>query len=65
MKTFTTYAEKKAKQFFNLLQGYTRGIRIIAVLTLLLTMGVGQVWAYVNASAYVYFDPNDKWNYTN
>ena len=28
-------------------------------------MGVGQVWAYVNASAYVYFDPNDKWNYTN
>ena len=65
MKTFTTYAEKKAKQFLNLLQGYTRGIRIIAVLTLLLTMGVGQVWAYVNASAYVYFDPNDKWNYTN
>ena len=44
MKTFTTYAEKKAKQFFNLLQGYTKGIRIIAVLTLLLTMGVGQVW---------------------
>ncbi len=65
MKTFTTCAEKKAKQFFNLLQGYTKGIRIIAVLTLLLTMGVGQVWAYVNASAYVYFDPNDKWNYTN
>ena len=65
MKTFTTYAEKKAKQILNLLQGYTKGIRITAVLTLLLTMGVGQVWAYVNASAYVYFDPNDKWNYTN
>ena len=42
MKTFTTYAEKKAKQFLNLLQGYTKGIRIIAVLTLLLTMGFGQ-----------------------
>ena len=65
MKTFTNCAEKKAKQFLNLLHGYTKGIRIIAILTTLLTMGVGQVWAYVNGSAYVYFDPNDKWNYTN
>lgn len=44
MKTFTTCAEKKAKQFFNLLQGYTKGIRITAILILLL-MGVS------NASA--------------
>ena len=63
--TFTHYAEKKANKLFNLLQRYTKSIRITAVLTLLLTMGVGQVWAYVNGSAYVYFDPNDKWNYTN
>ena len=44
MKTFTTYAEKKAKQFFNLLQGYTKGIRMTTILILLL-MGVNNVWA--------------------
>ena len=44
MKTFTTYAEKKAKQFLNLLQGYTKGIRLTAILILLL-MGVGNAWA--------------------
>lgn len=42
--TFTTYAEKKAKQFLNLLQGYTRGIRITAILLFLL-MGVSNAWA--------------------
>ena len=42
--TFTNCAEKKAKQFFNLLQGYTKGIRMTAILILLL-MGVS------NASA--------------
>ena len=44
MKTFTNYAEKKAKQFFNLLQGYTKGIRMTAILILLL-MGVSNAWA--------------------
>ena len=44
MKTFTTYAEKKAKQFLNLLQGYTKGIRMTAILILLL-MGVSNAWA--------------------
>ena len=44
MKTFTNCAEKKAKQFFNLLQGYTKGIRMTAILILLL-MGVGNAWA--------------------
>ena len=43
MKTFTNYAEKKAKQFLNLLQGYTKGIRITAILILLL-MGVSNAW---------------------
>ena len=42
--TFTTCAEKKAKQFLNLLQGYTKGIRITAILILLL-MGVSNAWA--------------------
>ena len=43
MKTFTTYAAK-AKQFLNLLQGYTKGIRMTAILILLL-MGVTNAWA--------------------
>ena len=64
MKTFTNCAEKKAKQILNLLQGYTKGIRM-TVISVLLLMGVSNAWAYVNGSAYVYFDPNDKWNYTN
>ena len=49
MKTFTNCAEKKAKQFFNLLQGYTNGIRMTAILILLL-MGVS---IPTNAGVYV------------
>lgn len=44
MKTVTNYAEKKANKFFNLLQRYTKSIRITAVLILLL-MGVNSAWA--------------------
>ena len=56
MKTFTTYAEKKAKQFLNLLQGYTKGIRITAILILLL-MGVSNVWAASTVQGgHIYFD---------
>ncbi len=54
MKTFTTYAEKKAKQFLNLLQGYTKGIRMTAILILLL-MGVSNAWADNGAIYGVYF----------
>ena len=42
--TFTNYAEKKAKQFLNLLQGYAKGIRFTAILILLL-MGVSNMSA--------------------
>ncbi len=56
MKTFTTYAEKKAKQILNLLQGYTKGIRITAILILLL-MGVNSAWADITfTGGYIYFD---------
>ena len=56
MKTFTNYAEKKAKQFLNQLQGYTKGIRITAILMLLL-MGVNSAWADITFSGgYIYFD---------
>ena len=73
MKTFTTYAEKKAKQFLNLLQGYTKGIRLTAILILLL-MGVSNAWAepsYPYASlyevymSYSYSGNNGEYTYKN
>lgn len=51
MKTFTNYAEKKAKQILNLLQGYTKGIRMTAILMLLL-MGVSNAWGATTATLY-------------
>ena len=64
MKTVTNYAEKKAKQFLNLLQGYTKGIRLTAILILLL-MGVNNAWgADVQKNAIIYFDNSaSQWNY--
>ena len=54
--TFTNYAEKKAKQILNLLQGYTKGIRLTAILILLL-MGVSNVWAASTVTGgHIYFD---------
>ena len=67
MKTFTTYAEKKAKQIFNLLQGYTKGIRMTAILILLL-MGVGNAWGATwsfNGTSYMYFHNKAGWTDTN
>ena len=58
MKTFTNYAEKKAKQFLNLLQGYTKGIRMTAILILLL-MGVSNMSAATitsDGTARLYFN---------
>ena len=60
MKTFTTYAEKKAKQFLNLLQGYTKGIRITAILILLL-VGATNAWA----GGGIYLKPNSNWTKDN
>ena len=41
----STFSAVMANSIKNLLQGYTKGIRFVAVLTVLLTMGIGQVWA--------------------
>ena len=60
MKTFTNYAEKKAKQFLNLLQSYTKGIRITAILILLL-MGVNSAWAVDHTGGYIYFLKPSTW----
>ena len=62
MKTVTNYAEKKAKQFLNLLQGYTKGIRFTAILILLL-MGVSNANAYDQSAVDLYFDNSEaKWS---
>ena len=66
MKTFTNCAEKKAKQILNLLQGYTKGIRMTAILVLLL-MGVSNAWGATYPLTvnypYVYLDNSSlKWD---
>ena len=65
MKTFTNCAEKKVKQFLNLLQGYTKGIRMTAILVLLL-MGVSNAWGEDGFyEVYmVYSSANSDHNYT-
>ena len=40
----STFSAVMANSIKNLLQGYTKGIRFVAILTLLLTLGIGQAW---------------------
>ena len=40
----STFSAQVANKLLTVLQGYTKGIRFVAVLTVLLTMGIGQVW---------------------
>ena len=40
----STFSAVMANSIKNLLQGYTKGIRFVAVLTMLLTLGIGQAW---------------------
>lgn len=62
MKTFTTYAEKKANKFFNLLQRYTKSIRITAML-MLLVVGTSNAWAWdLPANGYIYFVKPSQWS---
>ena len=55
MNQSTSFAQV-ATNLLNLLQGYTKGIRFVVVLTLLLTMGIGQVWA-----DYYILGPDGSW----
>ena len=53
----STFSAVMANSIKNLLRGYTKGIRFLAVLTLLLTLGIGQAWADIAFSGgYIYFD---------
>lgn len=51
-----------ANSIKNLLQGYAKGIRFVAILTMLLTMGIGQVWGAPSARYYLIGDPTGSWN---
>lgn len=53
MKSFTTCASV-ANKFFKVLQGYTKGIRFVAVLTMLLIVGIGQAWAETKTYSYTF-----------
>ena len=43
--TQSTFSAQVANNLSKVLQGYTKGIRLIALLTMLCTVGVGQMWA--------------------
>ena len=43
-KKQSTSFTQVATNLLNLLQGYTKGIRFVAVLTILLSLGIGQAW---------------------
>ncbi len=58
--TFTTCAEKKAKQILNLLQGYTKGIRMTAML-MLLVVGTSNAWG-ASGTITIYFKNTVNWS---
>ena len=56
-KKQSTFSAVMANSIKNLLQGYTKGIRFVAVLTLLLTIGIGQA-----SGAYYILGPDGSWD---
>ena len=50
----STFSAQVANNLLTLLQGYTKGIRLIALLTMLCTIGVGQMWGAELTEAYSY-----------
>ena len=53
----STFFAVMANKLLTVLQGYTKGIRFVAVLTMLLTLGIGQAWgASTVQGGYIYFD---------
>ena len=52
----STFSAVMANSIKHLLQGYTKGIRFVAVLTMLLTLGIGQAWAGNHTGGYAIFD---------
>ena len=62
MTTSTSFAQV-ANNIKHLWQRYTKSMRFVAVLTMLLTLGIGQAWAITFSGGYVYFDnTNTNWS---
>lgn len=61
----STFSAVMANKLLTVLQGYTKGIRFVAVLTLLLTVGIGQAWGTNFTGAgikyYVNTKTGDQW----
>ncbi len=55
----STFSAVMANSIKNLLQGYTKGIRFTAILTLLFTIGVGQMWGAEETYEKVTSAPSD------
>lgn len=64
-KKQSTFSAVMANSIKNLLQGYTKGIRFVAVLTLLLTMGIGELCGAPSARYFLIGDPTSSWNKDN
>ena len=54
----STFSAVMANNIKNLWQRYTKGIRFVATLTMLLTLGIGQAWAWCGNSFIIV---NDTW----
>ena len=55
----STFSAVMANSIKNLLQGYTKGIRFTAILTILFTIGVGQMWGAEETYEKVTSAPSD------
>ena len=64
-KKQSTFSAVMANSIKNLLQGYTKGIRFVAVLTLLLTMGIGELCGAPSARYFLIGEPTGSWDKDN
>ena len=62
----STFSSMMVNSVKHILQGYTKGIRFIAILIVLLTMGLGQAWAGYNVhwKGNVFFRVPNNWDIT-
>ena len=61
----STFSAVMANSIKTLLQRYTKGIRFVAVLTLLLTMGIGELCGAPSARYFLIGEPTGSWDKNN
>lgn len=54
----STFSAQVATNLLNVLQGYTKGIRFVAILTMLLTVGIGSAWGATDVSLWSDSNPS-------